>query len=360
MGPNSGAGPGSGAGVCSAVLVAALICSMLAIAARAGAQQVTAEEVTATNGQTTTRVAIAQETTTASSERTTNRTTEDAQSTGQQATDPLAGQTAPIEDTNGDNVPNTVGPIAVADCNVAADATVVVEDPDGTRVRLTNGQNATMTESSEAITIEGTSDADGNIRARSLPDHEGDVAGFNEGSGTIVGSTGIACRGSGGTRADSGDEGCENPERVATFTGTENQRTDSFRITGNTFRIRYETEPAGADPTAPTVEVDVLNRNGRLIGEGFLVFDGEDGSENILAGPGVFILEIRADEARYTITVEDCVEDDDDEGDVDDDDDVVNDPKKTLANTGGVSVIALVAGLFLAGGGLLLRATLKR
>jgi len=88
-----------------------------------------------------------------------------------------------------------------------------------------------------------------------------------------------------------------------------------------------------------------------------LVFDGEDGSENILAGPGTFSLEIRADEASYTITVEDCAgapADPGDEpggapGDANNPDDVIDDtiPKKpVLANTGGFPLL-LGAGLLL-------------
>jgi hypothetical protein len=103
------------------------------------------------------------------------------------------------------------------------------------------------------------------------------------------------------------DEGCANPQPVVTFSGTENQVTAPFEITGETFRLRYETAPNGPDPFLPTVDIEVLNQNGQPIGEGPLVFEGEDGSENILAGPGTFGLEIRAEEASYNITVEDCI-----------------------------------------------------
>src|SRR5215212_9363768 len=109
------------------------------------------------------------------------------------------------------------------------------------------------------------------------------------------------------TNISSANAGCANPRSVDTFTGTENRRTGPFEITGDSLRIRFQTDPVGQDPFLPTVEVDVLNENGQPIGEGFIVFDGEDGSENILAGPGTFRLEIRADEASYNVTVEDCV-----------------------------------------------------
>jgi hypothetical protein len=160
--------------------------------------------------------------------------------------------------------------------------------------------------------------------------------------------------------SDQADEGCANPRSVETFSGTENQRTAPFPITGENFRISFETEPAGQDPFLPTVEVDVLNENGRPIGEGFLAFEGEDGSENILAGPGDFRLEIRADEASYDITVEDCVVtsggDDNSDANGDDDngdDNIINIPNEPLPNTGGLSLIGLaVLGVVSAAAGL--------
>ena len=158
-----------------------------------------------------------------------------------------------------------------------------------------------------------------------------------------------------------GEEGCANPQEIETFSGSENQQTAPFDVTGESFRIRFETEPAGQDPFLPTVEVDVLNENGRPIGEGFLAFEGEDGTENILAGPGTFRLEIRADEASYELTVEDCGAPADDgngdngdqgdgNGNVDDPDDVVGGPEngKPLPNTGGAPVLFGAVALALA------------
>ncbi len=145
-----------------------------------------------------------------------------------------------------------------------------------------------------------------------------------------------------------GEEGCANPQPIETFSGSENQRTAPFNITGESFRILFETEPAGQDPFLPTVEVDVLNENGRPIGEGFLAFEGEDGAENILVGPGTFSLEIRADDASYELTVEDCAGADESngdegngDGDVDDPDDIVPGTGKDgpLPNTGGVPLL---------------------
>ncbi len=99
---------------------------------------------------------------------------------------PLAGETATITDTaDADEVANTVT-IAVADCTVDTDATIVVEDTDNTRVTLTNGDNVGITTSADGILITGTDD--GNI--------EGGTGGdgvFRRGSGEVIRSTGITC-----------------------------------------------------------------------------------------------------------------------------------------------------------------------
>jgi hypothetical protein len=109
---------------------------------------------------------------------------------GAQTDDPIAGQTAFIEDEDGDGTVDTIGPIAVADCTVDPDATIVVEDGDGTRVTLTNGQNVEITGMPEGIAIEVTVDS---INRE-----------FDEGTGKVVSSTGIECEGISGNGADSG------------------------------------------------------------------------------------------------------------------------------------------------------------
>ena len=86
---------------------------------------------------------------------------------GAQSDDPIAGQTAFIEVTNNDIV-NAIGPIAVAGCTVARDATIVVADEDETQVELVNGQNAQITGWANAITIEGTG-ANGTLETPSTP-----------------------------------------------------------------------------------------------------------------------------------------------------------------------------------------------
>lgn len=164
-------------------------------------------------------------------------------------------------------------------------------------------------------------------------------------------------------RTGQSDEGCSNPQAVETFTGTENQSTPQFRITGNTFRISYDVEVTNSNGF-PVLEVDVLDDSGQFIGEGFISF-GEDGSENILAGPGTFSLEIRADDVEYTVTVEDCAGTDRTTGGPTTgqsgggtigrgEEKIINIPGKPLPPTGGGSAIyVMVAGSILAGAGLL-------
>ena len=113
----------------------------------------------------------------------------------QQTADPIAGQTAFIEDQDGDGTVDTIGPIAVAGCTVDDGATIVVEDEDGTQVELVNGLNATITGASNAITIEGTGT---NGAFDNLSPTGGDPATFDPGQGRVVSSTGIVCGDSGG------------------------------------------------------------------------------------------------------------------------------------------------------------------
>ena len=125
----------------------------------------------------------------------------------QQTDDPIAGQTAFIEDQDDDGTVDTIGPIAVAGCTVDDGATIVVEDEDGTQVELVNGLNATITGASNAITIEGTG-ANGTFD--NLSPTGGDPATFDPGQGRVVSSTGIACGDSGGNGGNGTASGGNN------------------------------------------------------------------------------------------------------------------------------------------------------
>ncbi len=113
---------------------------------------------------------------------------------GAQTDDPIAGQTVFIESNDGDGIVDALGPISVADCTVARDATIVVEDAGGTQVELINGDNVTITGRPESITIEATNPESA---FRGLDPDAGEA-------GKVVRSTGVVCEGTSGSGADTG------------------------------------------------------------------------------------------------------------------------------------------------------------
>lgn len=120
--------------------------------------------------------------------------------------------------------------------------------------------------------------------------------------------------GGGSTGGDTnGVEGCENPEVVDTFTGSNSQITPPFEITGNTFRLSYEADliESGEFQTGSLFIDSVDEEDGLSVPFGSLDAFSIDGpsndSTNVLEGPGTFSLEIEARNVEYTVTVEDCV-----------------------------------------------------
>lgn len=128
----------------------------------------------------------------------------------QTATDPT-GETARITEstTDSDEIVDRIV-VPVAGCEVASDASVVVEDDDDTSVSLTNGQNVTIDPDDDTLTIVGT-DADGNLT--DLAPRGGDQQFGTEGqtaTGEVLRSSGITCgRDAGGNNAED-DNGAEN------------------------------------------------------------------------------------------------------------------------------------------------------
>jgi outer membrane lipoprotein-sorting protein len=101
----------------------------------------------------------------------------------------------------------------------------------------------------------------------------------------------------------SASDGCATTSQVRLFTGTQDKTTEPFRITGDKFRIAFETERNGGNPR---LEVIVLTEHGQTTGQRFVVGGGDDGSRIIPLGPGTFRLELRADHVRYRIAVQEC------------------------------------------------------
>jgi hypothetical protein len=104
----------------------------------------------------------------------------------------------------------------------------------------------------------------------------------------------------------SASDGCATTSPVRTFTGTQDKTTEPFRITGDKFRIAFETQRNGGNPR---LEVIVLKEHGQTTGQRFVVGGGDDGSRIIPLGPGTFRLELRANNVRYNVTVQECRDD---------------------------------------------------
>lgn len=163
----------------------------------------------------------------------------------------------------------------------------------------------------------------------------------------------------GGLITSQSDEGCDNPEVVDTFSGTENQRTPQFEITGNTFRLSYDVTEIIPDEFT-SFSIDVLDEDGLRVDGTTLFFDDVSDSTNILEGPGTFSLEIDAENAEFTVTVEDCVGTEPTTlqsatpRQSQNEPTIINVPRKPLPPTGGgLPVYGMVAGSILAGVGLL-------
>jgi hypothetical protein len=77
-----------------------------------------------------------------------------------------------------------------------------------------------------------------------------------------------------------------------------------FRITGERFRLTYETTDAD-ESGVPFFDVTVLDGAGDEVG-GRVIFEEGIQREVVRASPGSFTIEARAEDLKYTITGEDC------------------------------------------------------
>lgn len=150
----------------------------------------------------------------------------------------------------------------------------------------------------------------------------------------------------GGTTAETtgnqNDQDCPIPEEVNTTTGSGDEQSPVFDITGESFRVTIDVDPTSQDPSLAGVTVFVRTENDepvtRIAKEG-----GGTETSIVNAGEDRFFLDILAANANYEIIVEDCTGDDEeDNGGTDEDEDTDDDgivdgtiPKKPLPKTGG-------------------------
>lgn len=382
--------------VFAAALFVALFALALLLTPPSEAQEMTAEQTVSQTRETTvqteeTKTATETENTTAEKRETTNEgeetesnvqntpsddsrqraqvVSDDSQPAGR-AGDPLADETSQIIDSEDpDLVVNRVV-IPKEDCTVQEGASVVVEDEDGTRVRLTDGENVEITSSEDQIVAQGSQD--GNLNGATLISNGSDAQfGVTNGTeeGTVVRSTGITCNNEVANGANNGDEnggntggsvgddnGCDGARVVENVSGTGNQQSSPFDTNGTLFRVTSRVT-ATSDPDLIFFSINVRDENGDLVAT---IDQEQPGTQSsfVNEGAGRFFLDIAAANVQYTVTVRDCA------GVASDDngDDIVNVPDDDLPDTGGlpVSVPASCAALLLVGTSLIGIAAVRR
>ena len=157
-----------------------------------------------------------------------------------------------------------------------------------------------------------------------------------------------------------GDEeagNCENAQKVDTFEGSpgEDFVTDPFEITGEQFRVSFDSDGTGF----VFADIEILDDEGELV-DTFIT--GGEGQQDFLivnGGPGNFVLDVTADtDDPFTVSVESCGDAGGNDNDGDADDGVIDDtvPDKDLPNTGGFPlIVAGGAAILLVYGGLVAR-----
>ena len=186
--------------VLPAVFLVSMVVTALAFATSAGAQ----EEVTGKN-----RAAQSQYKSSSDSRQSLvsqGRETRVAVKAAQ--TGPLAGASARIIDENSDSIVNRIV-VTVSNCDIDDNATVTIEDEDGTRAAFTDENDVNMEGFQDRVVVQGTAES-GNIGDVDFAG--GEDRNFNTGDGTLVRSTGITCD----RESDDGGDGGRDDGGVAT------------------------------------------------------------------------------------------------------------------------------------------------
>jgi len=152
--------------------------------------------------------------------------------------------------------------------------------------------------------------------------------------------------------------------------------TRPFTVTGDSFRLTYETTDAD-ESGLPFFDVTVLDEAGKEVG-GRVIFEEGIQQEIVRASPGRFDFETTAEDLKYKLTIEDCTGDGNPSGgsggSASDDqygndseppgEDVIDDTisDEPLPNTGGVPMLSFAAfGLiFISAAFALLRPAIRR
>jgi hypothetical protein len=103
-------------------------------------------------------------------------------------------------------------------------------------------------------------------------------------------------------------EGCANPVEIATFSGSETQRTAAFDVPTDVMRIRYFIEPTSE--FGGWLDIDIFKVNEDFFFDFVsteFVTEPSAGSDNILLqDPGSYFLELRPSDVAYQVAVDAC------------------------------------------------------
>jgi hypothetical protein len=101
---------------------------------------------------------------------------------------------------------------------------------------------------------------------------------------------------------------CPGADELGTIGPTGRNLDVGFRVEGKKFRLIYKTTDLDEDGV-PLLDVTVLDKDKDEVG-GRVIRDQGTESEIVSEGSGRFTMEIRAEDLRYEITVEDCTGED--------------------------------------------------
>ena len=108
--------------------------------------------------------------------------------------------------------------------------------------------------------------------------------------------------------AEQGAGDCPGAQTINTTTGSDDKQSQTFQTTGDSFRVTTSITPTSQDPNDAGADADVTSQDGQIIDT--VGHDGEGSESSIVsAPPGSYFLDIVADNADYTFTVEDCTGD---------------------------------------------------